>query len=52
MGREGELEFVVEHWWEYLLHNQAAFRLKAALLFRPDIVVCDVPHHLLDRPVK
>ncbi len=42
-------EFVVAHWWEYLLHNQTAFRLKAALLFRPGIVVADVPLHLQDR---
>lgn len=39
-------EFVVAHWWEYFLHNQTAFRLKAALLFRPGIVVADVPQHL------
>ncbi len=43
-------EFLVAHWWEYLLHNQTAFRLKAALLFRPGIVVTDVPQHLRDRP--
>jgi hypothetical protein len=43
-------EFLVAHWWEYLLHNQTAFRLKAALLFRPGIVVADVPQHLRDRP--
>jgi hypothetical protein len=42
-------EYVVAHWWEYFLHNQAAFRLKAALLFRPGIVVSDVPQHLRDR---
>jgi hypothetical protein len=42
-------EYVVAHWWEYLLHNQTAFRLKAALLFRPGIVVSDVPQHLRDR---
>ncbi len=42
-------EFVVAHWWEYLLHNQTAFRLKAALLFRPGIVVVDIPQHLRDR---
>ncbi len=29
--------------WEYLLHNQSALRLKAALLFRPNTVVADVP---------
>ncbi len=43
-------EFVVDHWWEYFLHNQTPFRLKAALLFRPGIVVTDVPQHLGDRP--
>ena len=43
-------EFVVAHWWENLLHNQTAFRLKAALLFRPGIVVIDVPQHLRGRP--
>ena len=43
-------EFVVDHWWEYFLHNQMAFQLKAALLFRPGIVVTDVPQHLGDRP--
>ncbi len=32
--------------WEYLLHNQNAFRLKAALLFRPNTVVSDVPQLL------
>ncbi len=42
-------EFVVLHWWEYFLHNQVAFRLKAALLFRPDIIVVSVPQHLRDR---
>ena len=45
-------EFLVAHWWEYILHNQTAFRLKAALLFRPGIVVTDVPQHLRNRPEK
>jgi amino acid transporter len=39
-------EFVVAHWWEYLLHNQTAWRLKTALLARPGIVVTDIPQHL------
>ena len=42
-------EYVVIHWWEYFLHNQTGFRLKAALLFRPGIVVIDIPEHLRDR---
>src|SRR3989440_8632003 len=42
-------EFVVAHWWEHILHNQTALRLKTALLFRPGIVVTSVPQHLRDR---
>ncbi|QBD83673.1 APC family permease [Ktedonosporobacter rubrisoli] len=39
-------EFVVAHWWQHFLHNQTALRLKAALLFRPGIVVINLPQHL------
>jgi hypothetical protein len=39
-------EFVPEHWWEHLLHNQTALRLKAALLFHPGVIVVSVPYHL------
>ncbi len=39
-------ELVATRWWHNVLHNQAALRLKAALLFRPGTVVMDVPHHL------
>lgn len=39
-------EFVVAHWWEYLLHNQTALQLKTALLAQPRIVVTDIPQHL------
>lgn len=42
-------EFVVAHWWEYILHNQTALQLKASLLFRPGIVVTNVPQHLPGR---
>ncbi len=42
-------EFVVNHWWEHILHNQTALRLKAALLFRPGIVVTNMPQHLVSR---
>ncbi len=42
-------EFVVARWWEHILHNQTALRLKAALLFRPGIVVTSIPHHLVRR---
>ncbi len=40
--------FVPHHWWEFLLHSQTSFRLKASLLFRPNTVVIDVPYHLHD----
>ena len=42
-------EMVPAHWWEQILHNQTALRLKAALLFRPGVVVADVPYHLRRR---
>lgn len=41
-------EFVPRHWWEFILHSQNAFRLKAALLFRPNTIVIDVPYHFRD----
>jgi hypothetical protein len=39
-------EFIARHWWEQVLHNQTALRIKAALLFRPGTVVTSVPYHL------
>ncbi len=36
-------EYVVDHWWEQLLHNQSALRLKARLLFQPGVMVTSVP---------
>ncbi|MGH9179895.1 MAG: APC family permease [Acidimicrobiales bacterium] len=39
-------EFVVEHWYENILHNQSALALKLALLDRPGTVVTSVPYHL------
>jgi amino acid transporter len=41
-------EFVPHHWWETLLHNQTAFRLKLDLFARRNTAVIDVPHHLDD----
>ncbi len=39
-------EFVARHWWELFLHNQTALRIKRVLLFKPGVVVVDVPYHL------
>jgi amino acid transporter len=36
-------EFVVQHWWAQLLHNQSALLLKARLLFRKGTVVTSIP---------
>ncbi|HVC32664.1 MAG TPA: APC family permease [Chloroflexota bacterium] len=39
-------EFVPSRWWEHLLHNKTALFLKAALLFRPGVIVANVPYHI------
>jgi amino acid transporter len=39
-------EYVVGHWWEHLLHNQSALRLKGRLLFKPGVMVTSVPWQL------
>jgi hypothetical protein len=36
-------EYVVGHWWQNLLHNQTALRLKGRLLFEPAVAVTSVP---------
>jgi amino acid transporter len=52
-------EYVVGRWWEHLLHNQSALRLKSRLLYQPGVMVTSVPYQLrssalsadADRPV-
>ncbi|WP_298989185.1 APC family permease [uncultured Pseudokineococcus sp.] len=39
-------EYVVGHWWEQLLHNQSALRLKSRLHFIRGVVVASVPWQL------
>jgi len=39
-------EYVLGHWWEQLLHNQTALRLKARLLQQRGVVVASVPYQL------
>ncbi|MDD7814111.1 APC family permease [Mycobacterium sp. CSUR Q5927] len=39
-------EYVVGHWWEQVLHNQSALRLKTRLLFMPQVMVTSVPWQL------
>jgi amino acid transporter len=51
-------EYVVGHWWEHLLHNQSALRLKARLRFQPGVMVTSVPwqlassHRAVGRPER
>ena len=37
-------EYVARHWWDRLLYNQSAKRLKAALVGREHTVIADVPY--------
>ena len=44
-------EFVPAHWWQSLLHNQSAWMLKTAMLYRRrhlgfQRVIIDIPYHL------
>ena len=39
-------EYVVGRWWEQLLHNQTALRLKTRLLFTPGVMAISVPFQL------
>jgi len=45
-------EFVLDHWYEQILHNQSALVLRARLRARPDTVVTSVPFHLRGREVE
>ena len=45
-------EYVVGHWWEQILHNQSALRLKSRLLFTPGVVVASVPWQLASSAVQ
>jgi amino acid transporter len=44
-------EYVVGRWWEQLLHNQSALRLKGRLLFQPGVMVTSVPWQLTSSDV-
>jgi amino acid transporter len=49
-GREAPItivvlpEYVARHWWDRMLYNQTAKRLKAALVGREHTVIADVPY--------
>ena len=37
-------EYVAKHWWDRLLYNQTANRLKAAIVGREHTIIADVPY--------
>src|SRR5699024_8425637 len=39
-------QFVVGRWWEHILHNQVALKLRTRLLLVPNVVVVSVPWRL------
>ncbi|WNV73986.1 APC family permease [Geodermatophilus sp. DSM 44513] len=39
-------QYVVGHWWENVLHNQSALRLRARLQFQPGVMITSVPWQL------
>jgi hypothetical protein len=45
-------EYVVGRWWENLLHNQSALRIKGRLLFEPGVMVTSVPYQLASSSTK
>jgi amino acid transporter len=45
-------EYVARHWWERILYNQTAARLRQALLGRPRTVVANVPYRREDPALR
>ena len=43
-------EYVARHWWDRVLYNQTAKRLKASLVGREHTVIADVPYRRSDHP--
>jgi amino acid transporter len=39
-------QFVPKHWWANALHTQTALTLRMALLFKPGIVIMEVPYQV------
>lgn len=43
-------EFLVEHWWQKILHNQTAFRIRSRLMKEQGVVVAMVPYQIALEP--
>jgi len=44
MGQTESVRWIAAGWWERVLYNQSAKRLRSALLGRPRTVVVNVPY--------
>ena len=39
-------KIIPAQWWQNLLYNQRALIIRAALLFKPGVIVTALPYHL------
>ncbi len=39
-------QFVPKHWWENFLHSQTAMMLRMAFMFKPGLVIIEVPYQI------
>jgi hypothetical protein len=39
-------QFVSRYWWTSILHNQTAFMLRLGLIFRPGVIIIEVPYQV------
>jgi hypothetical protein len=39
-------QFVPKHWWENALHNQTALMLRIGFMFKPGLVITEVPYQI------
>ena len=39
-------QFVPKHWWENALHNQTALMLRIGFMFKPGLVITEVPYQV------
>ncbi|MGH3646573.1 MAG: APC family permease [Micromonosporaceae bacterium] len=45
-------QYVVGRWWEHLLHNQSALRIRTRLMYEPGVMVTSVPYQLKSSELK
>ncbi|MQA25470.1 MAG: amino acid permease [Micromonosporaceae bacterium] len=45
-------QYVLGRWWEHLLHNQSALRIRSRLMYEPGVMVTSVPYQLKSSELK